>query len=121
MDTRKVTRQYRLNKWTEIIRERHGSGQTISAWCAEHNINPKQYYYWLKHVRTAACESLQVIGTGDQPIVPVKMPNNLTKASPTAQVLSPIILRMGTVTLELNNGASTELIANTIRAITNVR
>jgi len=121
LDTRKVTRQYRLNKWTEIIRERHCSGQTISAWCAEHNINPKQYYYWLKRVRASACESLQVIGTGDPAIVPVKMPNHLPIASPNTQCLSPIILRMGTVTLELNNGASTELITNTIRAITNVR
>lgn len=121
MDTREVARQYRLNKWMEVIRECRSSGQTISGRCANHNINIKSYYYWLKRVRTAACKSLEVIGTGDQPIVPVKMPDHLPNPRPTSQVLPPIIMRMGTVTLELNNGASTELIANTIRALTNVR
>ncbi|WP_021166553.1 hypothetical protein SOV_07490 [Sporomusa ovata DSM 2662] len=119
MDTREVTRQYRLSKWIEIVGECRSSGKKISAWCAENNINPKQYYYWLKRVRTAACESLQVIGTGDQTIVPIKMPDHLTQTSHTSQ--SPAILRMGTVTLELNNSASTELIANAIKALTNVR
>ncbi|MCM0760893.1 DUF2922 domain-containing protein [Sporomusa sphaeroides DSM 2875] len=38
MDTKEVTRQYRLNKWTEIIRKCRSSGQTISVWCASHNI-----------------------------------------------------------------------------------
>lgn len=121
MNTREVTRQYRLNKWTEIVRECRSSGQTVAAWCTDRNINPKQYYYWLKCVRTAACESLQVIESEAQSFVPVKMPDNLIKASPTAQVLSPIILRMGAVTLELHNGASAELITNTVRALTHVR
>ncbi|GAB7058240.1 hypothetical protein JCM16163A_49890 [Paenibacillus sp. YK5] len=34
LNTREVTNQYRLNKWTEIVRECRSSGQTISAWCA---------------------------------------------------------------------------------------
>jgi hypothetical protein len=74
LDTREVTRQYRLNQWTEKILECRRSGQTVSAWCAEHNVNPKSYYYWLKRVRLAACEALPVIGDDNQPIVPVKLP-----------------------------------------------
>lgn len=122
MNTREVTRQYRLNQWIEIIRECRSSGQTISAWCADHNINPKSYYYWLKRVRMAACESLPALGSGDQQIVPVKIPAHLTAAGPAVQKSpSHITLRVGSATLELHNGASTALIENTLRALTNVR
>lgn len=122
MDTRAVAQQYRLNQWTEIIRECRSSGKTISVWCAEHNINSKSYYYWLRRVRTAACESLPVISTGEQQIVPVKMPVSQIKAiSMVSESSSHIILHMGSVTVELKNGATTELIENTLRALTHVR
>ena len=39
MNTREVANQYRLNKWTELVRECRSSGQTVSAWCV-HYINP---------------------------------------------------------------------------------
>ena len=74
MNTREVTRQYRLQQWTEIIRECRSSGQTVSAWCAEHHINNKSYYYWLKRVRTAACEALPAVSSGNPQFAPVKLP-----------------------------------------------
>lgn len=122
MNTREVTRQYRLNQWIEIIRECRSSGQTVSAWCADHNINPKSYYYWLKRVREAACEALPVLDAGNQQIAPVKMPVHLSVAGSSIQESpSHITLRVGSATLELHNGASAALIENTLRALTNVR
>ncbi|RYD06035.1 hypothetical protein N752_05780 [Desulforamulus aquiferis] len=58
MNTREVTNQYQLNKWIDLVRECRSSGQTVSAWCADNNISPASYYYWLKRVRTAAYEAL---------------------------------------------------------------
>lgn len=122
MDTRAAAQQYRLNQWTEIIRECRSSGQTISSWCAEHNINIKSYYYWLKRVRMVACESLPVISDGEQQIVPIRMPSSPAKVMPmVSESSSHIILHMGSVTLELKNGATTDLIENTLRALTHVR
>lgn len=125
MDTREITRQYRLNQWTEIIRECRSSGQKISTWCADNNINIKSYYYWLKLVRTAACESLPALSSSNQQIVPIKMPVPLTAESepnPAVQnSVSHIILRVGNVTVELHNGAATDLIENTLKALANVR
>jgi hypothetical protein len=121
LDTREVTHMYRLNKWTEIIRECRSSGQTVSSWCADHNINPKSYYYWLKRVRTAACEALPSIGAGDSPIVPISIPV-VTGISHKGQESSPdILLRFGNITVELRNNASSILIENTLRALQNVR
>lgn len=125
METQEVKRQYRLNQWIEVIRECRSSGQTVSAWCAENNINPKRYYYWLRCVRMAACELLPTSGSNESNIVPVTLPRSLLKTDPATPVIagSPahVILRIGSATLELHNGASPELIAHTLKAITHVR
>lgn len=122
MNTREVTKQYRLNKWTEIIRECRSSGQTVSAWCADHDINPKSYYYWLRRIRTAACEALPSLCSQNNPIVPVNIPVCTAGAdSADQEVMSDIIIRFGGVTLEIHNNASTTLIENTLRALQNVR
>jgi hypothetical protein len=122
LNTREVTHKYRLNQWTGIIRECRSSGQTVSSWCADHDINPKSYYYWLKKVRKAACEVLPSIGAGNSPIVPVNIPTNTAGTGSIAQDSSLVILlHLGTVTLELRNNATEILIENTLRALQNVR
>jgi len=122
LNTKEATRQYRLNQWIEIIQECRSSGQTIGSWCAAHNVKPQSYYYWLKIVRTAACESLPALKSDNQQIVAVKMPSHLTTSEPKVQnYASHVILRVGTVALELHNGATTDLIENTLKALANVR
>lgn len=122
MNTREATRNYRMNQWTEIIKECRSSGQSVAAWCADHDINPKSYYYWLRRLREAACEALPPLGTGNSPIVPVNYPVHKDETITKIQESSPeILLRFGSVTLELYNNASTALIENTIRALQNVR
>jgi hypothetical protein len=123
LDTREVTKQYRLNKWTEIVRECLSSGQTISTWCADQNIDPKRYYYWLKRVRMAAFEALPSIRSLDNnPMVPVTPPVTAAGShSDSQESSSEIVIRFGTVTLEIRNHASTTVIENTLRALQNVR
>lgn len=122
MNTREVTRNYRLSQWTEIIRECRNSGQTVSGWCADHDINPKSYYYWLRRIRAAACEALPSLPTGNNAIVPIDMPVDSAKVESTVNESSAdIILHFGNVTLELRNNVSSTLIENTLRALQNVR
>lgn len=122
MNTREVTHNYRMNQWTEIIKECRSSGQTVSSWCAEHNINPKSYYYWLRRVREAACEALPSLSDGNDAIVPVNFSIDAARRIPKNQEASPgILLRFGSVTLELYNNTSPALIENTIKALQNVR
>ncbi|WP_240418710.1 IS66 family insertion sequence element accessory protein TnpA [Paenibacillus periandrae] len=123
MNTATITKQYRLNKWIEIVRECRSSGQTVSAWCAQNHINLKSYYYWLKRVREAACETLPALQPQNLPIVPVDF-----SASPTVQnfpesshTTSEILIHMGAVTLEIRNHASATLIEHTLRALQHVR
>lgn len=125
MDTEAVKRQYRLNQWIEIVRQCRSSGQTVSTWCSENNINPKTYYYWLRRVRIAACEMVPVNGSNETTIMPVTLPGSLFKANSNDRAIAgssaTIHLRIGSVTVELHNGASPELIAHTIKALAYVR
>lgn len=54
MDTKTATRQFRLNHWAEIIRDRMASGLSIRQYCSEHNISRNAYFYWLKKLREEA-------------------------------------------------------------------
>lgn len=110
-----------MSQWVETIRECRSSGQTVKAWCAEHDINTKSYYYWLKRIRDAACEALPALGENSS-IVPVNIPANAAGSGPATQSSSSqIVLRYGSVVLELRNNASATLIENTLRALHNVR
>jgi len=122
LDTSKVAQQYRLKQWIERIRECRCSGQTVAMWCAEHNVNPKSYYYWLKRVRTAACEALPALKAEGNPIVPFNIPVQADGGSSGSREASAaIVVRFEAVTLEIRNDASPTLIENTLRALTHVR
>ncbi|SDI50439.1 IS66 C-terminal element [Desulfosporosinus hippei DSM 8344] len=48
MDTREATRNYRLNHWTEIVRECRSSGQTVAVYsmiesAKANGLNPYKY------------------------------------------------------------------------------
>ena len=121
MGTREVTSQYRFNQWTEIVRQCRSSGQTVAVWCAENNIKPTSYYYWLRRIRKAACEALPSLSE-NSPIVPLNIPDHAVKMDSLDQESSSdIVLRVGAVKLEIRNTASATLIENTLKALQNVR
>lgn len=119
METQKMTQAYRLNQWAKTIHECRNSGLTIRKWCAEHNIREGAYYYWLKKVRTVACDSLPAVGSNSNQIVEVKIPEK--PETNVGDTSSAIILHFGSATMELHNGASETLIENILRALQHVR
>lgn len=126
MNTRKVTMEYRMNQWIGIIRECRDSGQTVTSWCREHDINTKSYYYWLRKVRNAACNALPTIKTEGH-IVPLEIQKVSTSSpadsthGPSKTDLADIVLRIGSVVLEIHNSASASLIESMMKALQNAR
>lgn len=121
MDTREVASQYRLGQWTEIVRQCRSSGQPVAVWCAENNISITSYYYRLRRIREAACEALPSL-SANHSMVPVDIPVHNVEADSSNQASSSdIVVRMGSVTLEISNNASATLIEATLRALQHVR
>ena len=120
MDTHKIKQAYRLNQWTEIIRQCRSSGQTVAAFCKEQNLKPQSYYYWLKLVREAACKALPVINNDTNMIVPLTFGEPPTCSSKSV-VTSKITLHYGDFSLELEENTSPLFIENIIRTLMNLQ
>lgn len=49
-----MTREVRLERWAEILREGQASGQSITAWCAANGVDRQRYFYWQRRLRELA-------------------------------------------------------------------
>jgi hypothetical protein len=58
MDIQKVTAEYRLSKWMQVIQEQQCSGLNIKEFCQENGISRHAYFYWQRKIRKAACLEL---------------------------------------------------------------
>ena len=58
MDTREMTKRYRLSQWAKNFQERNENGETIAGFCIRKGISKDKYYYWLRRVRMATSEQL---------------------------------------------------------------
>ena len=58
MDTQKVTAEYRLSQWAQVIQAQHESGQNINDFCQTSGISRNTYFYWKKKLRKVACTEL---------------------------------------------------------------
>lgn len=120
MDTKQITKDYRINEWTARIRECSTSGLSVKRWCEDNGVAEGSYYYWLKRVRVAACEALPVIQKPVK-IVPINLSSETIKSSTADQDNnSSLVMRIGSVTMELNNNTSSLLIENVLRALQNI-
>jgi hypothetical protein len=49
--------EFRLRQWTKIIQDCQAINLTAKAWCNQHNIGIKSYYYWLRKIRLKVCNT----------------------------------------------------------------
>jgi hypothetical protein len=54
-----VKREYQLQEWSGMLRERKESGLSVKAWCSERGITEHAYYYRLRQLRQMACNALE--------------------------------------------------------------
>ena len=58
MTVQTTKKQYQITQWTQMIQEYRKSGLTVSSWCREQGLRPQTYYYRLRKVREAACQTI---------------------------------------------------------------
>jgi putative transposase len=109
----KSTSILRLQVWTERVRECHNSGMTVKDWCGQNNINLKTYYYWQRIVRS---QIYAIKVSSGQP--PAEAASRFVDITPLAahpvsgsrDFHPDVILRTGSVTVEISNSASEALL-----------
>ena len=128
MDISSLTpdKQVKLQYWLEVIRQCRASGLTNQAWCEQHNISLKSYYYWIAKIRKLALEDLPrknngIHATADQYTL---LPN---PASEFAEIPLPgrhatrsdpeVVLHIRTITVEVFEDISCELLSTILKAV----
>lgn len=117
----KITRQVRIEHWTQIMNECLNSGMNKTEWCRANGISDKQFFYWQRILRKEAFEAsdskeLSVIAspadeTRSQKIsfAEISLP---MKQEPVRNGFHPdIIVRKGVFSVEISNSISAELLS----------
>lgn len=115
----KTTHQIRCERWLKIINECLASGMKKSEWCKANGISNKSFYYWQRILRNEAYidavttkqvpANVSTCVPQEVPFVELKAPSFQETVSSTFQ--PAIIIRQGTMALEISNHASPELLA----------
>ena len=76
IDTRRITKEYRLRHWTQIMQERAESGLSIKGYCEREGIHQNVYHYWQRRLRATAIMASNVNNSD------VATPNECISTSP---------------------------------------
>lgn len=114
----KITHKVRCEQWTNIIKECLTSGMSKTTWCREDGISDKSFFYWqrilreeaylstLENTLTPAVKENSVPTTTD--FVEIKMTDH---TSSSASSFKPdVVIRRGSVSIEISNKATEELL-----------
>ena len=70
MKISEVKREYQLQEWSGMLRERKESGLSVKAWCSERGITEHTYYYRLRQMACNALEQAQPAQLAEVPLAP---------------------------------------------------
>ena len=102
-DVLAVREEYRMENWKQLIAERARSQMTIRAFCSEHGISTRSYYYWLRKIRQEAAEQVPTF-------VELSRKNHRTD--------KPMLcIRYGTATLELPGDVNMEAVTALLQSL----
>ena len=119
-------KQVKFQYWLDVIRQCRASGLTNQAWCEQHDISLKSYYYWIAKIRKMALEELPRKRNGSRPVMEqtVLLPDaaaEFTEVSLRGRqdftAAPAAVLHIGTVTVELFEDTSRELLEAVMKAV----
>ncbi len=119
-------KQVKLQYWLDVIRQCRASGLTNQVWCEQHDISLKSYYYWIAKIRKMALEELPRKRNGSRPVMeqtalPPDAAPEFTEVSLRDRqdftAAPAAVLHIGTVTVELFEDTSRELLEAVMKAV----
>lgn len=129
MDISSLTpdKQVKLQHWLVVIRQCRASGMTNQEWCEQNGVSLKSYYYWLAKIRKLALEDLprkqyasalpadqknSGLSRHQAAFTELSLPNTAAFDNNAAA-----ILHIGSVTVEIFEHTSSELISSIVEAV----
>ena len=112
INTRLIAKEYRLEHWAQVMRERSESGTSIRAYCESIGLHENVYYYWQRKLRESAAHEL---GLAADTTVPVPQgwavcESRATLSEETAA--SNISIEIGKARVSVSKDADQTMLAN---------
>lgn len=54
MDIAKITNDFRLSEWVQVMKDQKTSGMTVNSFCLSRGIKRHSFYYWQRKLREMA-------------------------------------------------------------------
>ena len=117
----KITHQVRVEHWTQIMNECLNSGMNKTEWCRANGISDKQIFYWQRILRK---EAFTASTSKELSVITNPADENSPQKVSFAEIRLPIrheaakngfhqdiIVRNGSVSVEISNSVSAELLS----------
>lgn len=120
--TSKIAREYRLQQWTDQIRECQGrpAGMSVEQWCLQHHLSVPNYYYRLREVRKACIDQLSS-GAISQKVVPVSSELIRVQENSKIALEAGLDVCVNNITIRVTNETSPELLRMVLGVAANVK
>ncbi|MDI6880862.1 MAG: helix-turn-helix domain-containing protein [Desulfitobacteriaceae bacterium] len=98
----------RQKEWESLISNYRTGGQSAKAWCAAHDVTPRQLWYWLRKYRTKDNAS---------PVNSTKwLPVEVGEQAPTHED-SPMLVKVGKASIEVKPGFDSTLFSEVVHIL----
>lgn len=103
-----MSREGMAELWISRIDDYRASRETVVAWCKRQQVSPKQFYYWMRKLKTADRQTPSTVG-------PKWVA--LSVGESTRAEVPAIAVRVGTVTVEVRAGFEPSVFADVVRTL----
>ena len=109
MNTKKMTTEYRMAQWSQLLQERKETGESVADFCQNRGLSKSSYFYWQKKLREAACEQFSKSATA-------LTPSGWAMCNPTEKS-AKIFVEIGSCRVAVDDGFNPELLAQVCKAL----
>lgn len=117
MNVTDLKTQMHMQEWAKLIEARQDSGLSIKEWCRQNSLPESRYYYYLKKLRLAACDSLPAESRDGSQFALV--PNHARVSTSVITGSSNIKITLPNAVVEIGQGADEAQVRFTLEVLLN--
>ena len=97
-----IRQRFSAEEWKRRVTACRRSGDSVTLWCREHNVNTKTYYRWERKLLRMADQQQNGSRFAEIPLICGTQTPDIGDAA--------AVLRIGNITCEISEGISTDLL-----------